>query len=198
MRNEYNLRLVSRPNAAIRRIEQRLRELSWKKHPKIHEKEKIFVGRNELIQAFEQRIDDISRPTPACVFAAGLRKIGRRALLRHALRKTNIIDSSYEPLRIYLSQDDGIEGFILKIYDFGISEEHDLSGMLTKTVAEKTATAISICRQIANARDVVIIEDDGSIVDYEGQVASWFLELLSALNLNKMLFAVATSCRILC
>jgi hypothetical protein len=61
MREEYNLRLVSQPNAAIRRIEQRLRELSWKRHPKIQEKEKIFVGRNDIIKSLEERLGSVPR-----------------------------------------------------------------------------------------------------------------------------------------
>jgi len=191
MRAEYNLRLVSRPNAAARRILQRLRELSWKRHPKIQEKEKIFVGRNDLIKQFEERVDDISKVTPTCIVCSGLKKIGRRAFLRHALTKTNAIDSSYDPLRIYLSQDDGIEGFIVKLYDLGVSSGHDITGLLTKSVTEKTAIALSICRDISDARDLIIIEDDGSIVSYEGKIADWFFDLIETLDRERILFAIA-------
>jgi hypothetical protein len=164
MRKEYNLRLVSRPSTAVRRIQQRLRELSWQRHPKIREKEKIFVGRNDLIKLFEERFDDIARATPVGIICSGLKKIGRRAFLKYALTKTNVIDQSYDPLRIYLSQDDGIEGFIIKLYDLGISSQYDLLNLLNKTTEEKTAIATSICREVADARDVLLIEDDGSII----------------------------------
>src|ERR1700759_1173140 len=78
MRNEYNLRLVSRPGSAARRIEQRLRELSWNRHPKIREREKIFVGRNSLVKEIEERFDDTSKEITTCMIASGWQRIGRR------------------------------------------------------------------------------------------------------------------------
>ena len=191
MRKEYNLRLVSRPSTAARRIQQRLRELSWRRHPKIREKEKIFVGRNDLIKLFEERFDDIAKVTPVGIICSGLKKIGRRAFLKYALTKTNVIDQSYDPLRIYLSQDDGIEGFIIKLYDLGVSSQYDLLNLLNKTTEEKTEIATSICREVADARDVLLIEDDGSIVGYEGQIAAWFLKIAADLNRNRLFFAIA-------
>ena len=46
MVNEYNLKLISRPTVAARRIEQKMRELSWDYHPRLNEKGWIFVVRN--------------------------------------------------------------------------------------------------------------------------------------------------------
>lgn len=195
MRAEYNLRLVSRPGSAARRIQQRLRELSWKRHPRLYEKERIFVGRNEIIKAFEERIDDIAKLTPLSIICSGLKKIGRRAFLKHALTKTNVIDAAYEPLRVYLSQDDGLEGFIVKLYDLGVSSEHDLTSLLTKSIHDKTVLATRICQDISDAKDLIFIEDDGSIVNYEGQVANWFLDILTSLKRERVLFAVAAMYR---
>ena len=196
MRNEYNLRLISRPTTAARRIEQRLRELSWKKHPKIRDKEKIFVGRNTLVKAFEERIDDISKETPRCIFAFGLKKIGRRAFLKHALQKTNDIDSSYDPLRIHLTQDDGIEGFIVKLYDLGVTSEQDLLGLTSKKIGEKTKIAIGIVNEIAAARDIVLIEDDGTIVDFEGNISEWFSDVVASMDAGKTTLCIAATNRI--
>ena len=57
MKDEYNLQFVSRPNVATRRIKQRLIEISWDYHPRLKEKQNLFVGRNNIINQFEERID---------------------------------------------------------------------------------------------------------------------------------------------
>ena len=196
MRDEYNLRLVAQPTAAVRRIEQRLRELSWKRHPKIQEKERIFVGRNDIIKSLEERLDNISKPPTSCLVASGLKKIGRRALLKHALVKTNTIGSSYDPLRIHLTQEDGLEGFIVKINDLGVARYRSVLGLLFREPQEKIEIAISICKEIIKAKDILLIEDDGSIVTYEGALTRWFLDILSQLNCERVLFAVAAMYRL--
>jgi len=48
LRNQYNLRLIARPAIASRKIQQRLREVSWSKHPFLKKRKKMFVGRNSI------------------------------------------------------------------------------------------------------------------------------------------------------
>ena len=49
MRDTYNLRFVSKPAVAARKIISMMREISWKQTPKLKEKQQFFVGRNDLI-----------------------------------------------------------------------------------------------------------------------------------------------------
>ena len=109
MRDEYNLRYISKPTVAAKRIRQRLREISWEIHPTLKEKKKIFVGRNQLISKFEERFDDFDLKKPNCVIASGIQSIGRRTLMLHCLGKTNIADDSYRPSFIYLNAQESIE-----------------------------------------------------------------------------------------
>lgn len=191
MKSEYNLRLISRPVVAVRRINQRLRELSWMRHPHLSEREKIFVGRNDLIRSFEERFDDLSREMPSVILASGLKKIGRRSLLKNALVKSNISKYSYEPFRVHLSQDDGIEGFIIKLNDLGISSIADTTGLMRKTVEEKIRISTSICASLSESLDIVLIEDNGSIVNFDGGISDWFLALTTQLPTDKLIFAIA-------
>ena len=125
MREEYNLKYVSRPTIAAQRIKQRLTEISWEIHPKIKEKNEIFVGRNYLIKSFEERIDDFDKPKPTCVIAAGIKEIGRRSLLKRCYIKSNLISNSYESPLISLNDQESLEDFIFKVYDLGLSKEYD-------------------------------------------------------------------------
>ena len=130
MHNQYNLKPITRPTVAARRIQQRMREISWNYHPRIKEREKIFVGRNDLIRKFEERIDSVDLPTPVCIIASGIQSIGRRSLLKNSLIKGNIVGESYKPAIINLSRRESIEDFILKVYDLGFSENIDTTNLL--------------------------------------------------------------------
>ncbi|KJS00872.1 MAG: hypothetical protein VR65_10705 [Desulfobulbaceae bacterium BRH_c16a] len=133
LRDSYNLKQILRPTVAARRIKQRMRELSWDFHPRLKEREDIFVGRNELISSFELRIDDFAKKKPNCIIASGIEGVGRKAFLKRAFKKSNIINPSYEFPSIFLSQHESIEDFLIKIYDFGFSIDLDLTSAWQKT-----------------------------------------------------------------
>jgi tetratricopeptide (TPR) repeat protein len=196
MRDEYNLHPVSRPTIAVRRIQQRLRELSWEAHPRLKERQKIFVGRNDEIGQFEERFDDYSLSPPTCVICSGLPLIGRKTLLRHALAKAASIRDSYSPPEIILTPQDSVEDFIVKVYDLGFSENTDTTDLLHKSLDEKIKLASKLCNDLVNLNELLIIEDTGGLVTYERTIVHWFIRILDALADNKKLtLAVASRFR---
>ena len=62
-------------------------EISYEKHPKLKERDLLFVGRNEYLRNFEERMDDFDKETPVAIIASGLEGIGRRTFLKHSLYK---------------------------------------------------------------------------------------------------------------
>lgn len=198
MRQEYNLKFISRPVVAARRIEQRLKEISWENHPRLKDRKKIFVGRNDLISSFEERIDDFDKPTPTCIIASGIKDIGRRTLLRHCCIKSNLIDQSYELPVINLSSQESLEDFIYKIYDLALSEEYDLTDFLKTSSEEKISIAINIINDVQKAGERIAIVDDGCLVTFERKIANWFLHLLDGVqSQEKLTFSIASSYRLL-
>lgn len=198
MRQEYNLKFISRPVVAARRIEQRLKEISWENHPRLKDRKKIFVGRNELISSFEERIDDFDKPTPTCIIASGIKDIGRRTLLRHCCIKSNLIDESYELPVINLSSQESLEDFIYKIYDLALSEEYNLTDFMKTSSEKKISIAINIINDVQKAGEKIAIVDDGCIVTFERKIANWFLHLLDGVqSQEKLTFSIASSYRLL-
>lgn len=196
MRKEYNLKLISKPTVAARRIKQRLRELSWNIHPKLKEREKIFVGRNDLINQFEQRMDDYELERPICIFATGLKRIGRKSLIKNAFLKSNIFPTSYRPPLITLYRHESIEDFIIKLAELGFTESERPSNMLKKTVDHKIEIAIKLSNEMQLAKETLFIEDDGCIVNYKREVEQWFIEIIKNINnTGTPLFAVAPTFR---
>lgn len=196
MREYLNIQPILNPSIAARKINSRLIEISWQFHPRLKERAEIFVGRNALIGQFEERIDDFSFPTPVAVIASGLPAIGRKSLLRHSLKKSNIVRASFEFPSIVLAQLDNIEDLVLKALDLGLVRLAPKDFNLRASVEEKTAFAIRIFQEIAQTRERILIEDQGVLVQQNGQLVDWFSKILEGLAVENFLtFAVASRYR---
>ncbi|MFC1580892.1 TIR domain-containing protein [Thermodesulfobacteriota bacterium] len=197
MRDDYNLKHIRRPTIAARRIEKRMREISWEFHPRIREKEAIFVGRNELIGEFEERIDSFDKATPISVIASGMERIGRKKLLEYCMKKSNVTPDSYRPVIINLNSRESLEDFIYKTYDLGFSKEMDLTNFLSKSMDEKTDVACKLIVDIQKAREILFVEDNRCIVTSERIISTWFEKILLRLEASEQLaIAVASLIRV--
>lgn len=197
MRDEYNLQYVSRPTVATRRIRQRLIEVSWEFHPSLKAKSNLFVGRNSLIGIFEERIDTFENPSPVALFACGFPNIGRRSYILNALRKTNIIRDSYSFPTITLEIDESIEDFLRKVYDLGFSNNIDLSNLMIKSVDDKITICKELFRDIAKAKEILLIIDDGCVISPGGELSEWFDSVIRDFESeNRIYCAIASKYRL--
>lgn len=196
MKDEYNLKYVSRPTVAARRIRQRLREISWLHNPRLKEIDKIFVGRNDLVKTIEERVDDFDRELPTCFIATGLPRIGRSALLRHALIKSNVIEQSYELPSIVLRREDSLEDLILKLFDLGFSQLPYPTALMSLDIGQRLNIAGTIVKDIQNAKEIILIRDEGCIVDGSRQIRPWFDEILKrTMSAQRLTFLISARYR---
>jgi len=198
MKEEYNLQYVSKPTISAKRIESKLREISLLKHIKLNQKYNLCIGRNNILDEFEERIDDFESDKPKCIISTGVLSIGRRTFLKHALEKTDIIDKYYTPNSIYLNTNDSIEDFILKLNDYGfIDIDSDIKNLLNKTQEYKIELAIKILKEIQNNKELFIILDNGCIVNYERVISSWFKKIIESPELlNQPIICTASKYRV--
>ena len=195
LRELTNIQHILRPKIAARKINARLIELSWKFHPRLKERERIFVGRNALVNEIEERFDDFHKVTPSVLIASGLPSIGRKALLRYATKKSNIVSESYDFPIVTLAQSDSIEDFILKIYDLGFTETFDIHAGLRDEMAKKVEIAINLVTQISSEGEKVLIEDNGVIVQFGGELVDWFVDIVKSINEEQLIFCIASRLR---
>ena len=104
MREDLNIQLIASPKIAARKINTRLIELAWKHHPKLKERQEIFVGRNDLIKKIEERLDDFDQTYPITLIASGLPSIGRKSLLNYSIKKAGLVKGAYKPIFIFFKQ----------------------------------------------------------------------------------------------
>jgi tetratricopeptide (TPR) repeat protein len=195
MRETLNIQPILRPTIAARKINARLLELSWKNHPRLKERKEIFVGRNELVDQIEERLDDFANVPPVALIASGLPAIGRKTLLQKSLKKCNLVRDAYDFPTVTLSSLDSVEDFLLKIDDLGLVDFH-IPSLATATVEEKVSLEKSLSEAIANEGERVLIEDHGVLVQGNGELVDWFVELLTHLApTSHLTFCVASQFR---
>jgi len=190
---EYNLKLVMNIKKAAKLIVERMKNISWSRHNKIKERANIFVGRNELVNKFEVRVDDFDKPNINTLVISGLPYIGRRSLARHCLVKGNIISETYEFSKISLNRNESVEDFIIKIDDIGINKDVSIEGMGEYSLQEKISIATRLSKQLMDVSECILIYDEGCLINYRGNFSDWFTEIIKDTSLgNKIIYIVIT------
>lgn len=194
---EYNLKYIARPSKAARLIIERAKDISWTRHPNLCQRNAIFVGRNDLIENFEVRVDDYQQ-TPLNTFVlSGLPDIGRYSLARQCLLKSTIVEQYYDFARISLNYCESIEDFILKINDLGFTHFVEIDDLSSMNMEEKTELAIDLSKEIADVSERILIYDEGCIVDHTGVVADWFQNIIrSAKIAMSIIFVIITKYKV--
>ena len=179
MKKEYNIQRIGSQTKASNVIRQRMIEIAYEKHPKLKERNQIFVGRNEFLKDFEQRMDDFDMGTPVAIVASGLEGVGRKTFLQKSLFKSNIVKDTYPFSYIVLKEDESIEDCILRIYDLGLLEkELNITELGRKTVEEKVLILADLICDLQNTKEIIIIIDNGCIVGHEGEMVEWFKDAI--------------------
>jgi len=197
IQENYNLQYVSRPTKAVERIKQNLRLLSWELYPINKRLNQLFIGRNEHLKKFEERVFNFDLPTPISIFVSGLPSVGRRKFLSHSLKNANKIPDYYTPPIIVLNGRDSIENLILNMYDLGYSDNIDLKNLISKTIPEKIDICFELISDLEKSNNILYILDNYCIASQEGIIVQWFVDLSRKLQVkNRILICLASRTRI--
>ena len=93
---QYLMKPLTDPFIITKKIKQKLREISIESNPLYKAKEELFVGRNEIFDAFETSIFSLSEKKANSIIVSGLDGIGRRTFLKMALKRSNKIKELYD------------------------------------------------------------------------------------------------------
>ncbi|MCW7544118.1 toll/interleukin-1 receptor domain-containing protein [Aurantimonas litoralis] len=193
IREAYNLRVIPKPNAAYRVINSAFSRLSINSNPKSLRARRLFVGRNDQLKELEARLDDYEKPLPAAIVASGMREIGRKKYLLHALRKANRIDDHHLPISTTLHYEDGIDGFLSKLLDFGFSAKFDsLIDLSSISQTDKIDIIVELFTELGKQNEILSIDDWRCIVQFGGQYADWFVSVCARLPANRLYMCIAS------
>lgn len=198
IKEEYNLKYISKPTKSYDLIKQGLRLVSWELYPKRRQADQLFIGRTNQIKQFEERLYNYDLPTPASVIVSGLTSIGRRKFIKHVLVNSNKVRAHYSPPIITLDSRNSIEDLIIKLYGLGYSQKDSkiISDLSTKPLSEKVNIASDLISELNTNNDMLFILDNLAIVSRDGNIVDWFLPINTIIsNLNGLAVCVISQAR---
>ncbi|KZN67519.1 toll/interleukin-1 receptor domain-containing protein [Pseudoalteromonas luteoviolacea] len=198
LRDNYNLKPIKRACISARRIHNKLREISWKKHPELKIRESYFVGRLRELDQFEERIHDFAKEKPTVLICSGIHGVGRRSLLHEGCLKTNISKCAHKPSAIFLDRNVSIEDFILKLNDFGLLDfEDSLESLSDKNIETKISYIHQIMEAAYKSKELIYFIDDGCLVNYKRELNSWFEQAISSYQKSNFpIFCIASKYKV--
>lgn len=178
LQKKYNLKHITDPILLYKKIDSKLRDISIENHPYVKKKEEIFIGRNLLMEEFEQKYYNLENIKPTAIIASGFEEVGRRKFVRHALDKVEKLNKYHNPISILLDSRDSIEDFILRIEDLNsIHPDETLKKIKNLELSEKVTFAIDLVSSFQENNEILFIIDKGCIVQPNKNIADWFLEI---------------------
>jgi len=179
----YTLRTITRSQKMVDLIKNRMREIRWEKNPNYRKKDLVYKGRHDESKLFEERFDDFDLPIPRVIIAQGLEKIGRKTYLTNIIKRAmSKYSDSYQPPKISLDSTQSIEDLILLLDDLGYTEEISRSDIIFMDKKEKYELASKLICELNYMKDLLIIEDNGSILKHNGRLTEWFIGILEILK----------------
>lgn len=141
-----------------KKIKQKLREIAFEQNPLFKAKENLFVGRNDIFEAFESKVYSLSNEKPSSIIVSGLDGIGRRTFLKNAMKRTSKIREFYNPIYLSLDTKDSIEDFIIKLQEFDNKTSSEfLSELQQLTFTEKIQEAKQLLDKVQDSNEFIFI-----------------------------------------
>ena len=114
-------------------------------------------------------------------------------MARQCFIKGTIIPQYYEFPTISLSYQESIEDFIIKISDLGFTEGNEIMNLSSKSLEDKIICACTLSKAISKLSEIVLIKDDGCIIDYRGNLSEWFTRVIASEDLfDRIIFVIIT------
>lgn len=182
------------PSIVARIIKRRLRETIWEKEPKIKEREKLFFGRDLDMNDLRLKLYGDSLSQRRCIIISGLAHVGRKRLLKEFIwRHINELHEAYEPIRIVMTESDGIDRFVQQLNE--VVRVYDNTAILdVMKYPDKCLNAsVELLNKIADCQERVFIRDEKSMVLGNGKLTDWFVDLIKQQTLHPMIHLYVAS-----
>ncbi len=182
------------PSIVARIIKRKLRETIWSKEPTIKEREKMFFGRDLDMNELRLKLYSNTSSQKRCIIISGLSHVGRKRLLKEFIwRHINDLHEAYEPIRIVMTESDGIDRFVQQLNEVVRVYENMVLLEIMKSSDQCLKAAIDLLNKIADCQERVFVRDEKSIVLGNGRFTDWFVDLITQKNLHPMIHLFVAS-----
>ncbi len=192
LKDSYNIQFIDNENIILNKIYTRLRMFALSKNSS-NQKE-TFVGRSKLFDQFNTAISSSIDLTPTYIIAYNyLTGIGRRAFMKEALRRMQLLERFQEPIVVSLNKYESLESFIYQLNSIKKIPEIWELDLSKKTIEEKIEIAKDLVQKFVDACELIFIEDDGSFILPTHKIASWFQSIIDDTRFKNRLTVVLIS-----
>lgn len=171
----YNLRYISSPKIAYRKIKSQLIMLNNREY---YNRYSAYVGHEDILKKFDDKYYTPQK-APKCIIACGIEGIGREAFIRECIKVPRTFSEAYEPIVINLDLNDSLDVILSKLIDngFGDAYEYSMQKINLLSMDEKVMLMSNILAQVQNSKEFVIFRDNGTLVQH-GEVVWWLANAL--------------------
>lgn len=192
----YLIDYIENPYKIARLLCRKMRELVWEEYQQVGARERLFLGREDDLKCFDQKFYERIGTFHNTYILAGLPNVGRKRFIKQVIRTklTNNLHPSYEPLLISLSENDYLFEFVSQLNEsIQLWKKDELLEKLHSGMTEKDI-ALRLIKMMVTDRDVLIIDDNRSVINTNGGICDWFEDLVMDENMpNSLSIFVATT-----
>ena len=173
LRENYILQRVDNNyKLAYRKIIQQISKKEYERNRLTSSSYDTFYGRDSEIIKFKQRIDDVMPIKTAII--SGIPGIGKKSFIKHALIQAKVIKPYYSPIVLSMTKNGSIEDLILSISDAGFASYTLADIVSINDMNEKIDILTDLINRVQKYKEIIIIEDDETIVTLNGEIKYWF------------------------
>lgn len=177
LRDSYNIQFVDNQNIILNKIYNRLRYFYFATNTE--RQANVIIGQSKLFDLFTSTINRFIDKTPTYIIAYNyVTGIGRKTIIKEALRRTNLLERFQEPTLISLNNTESLESLIYKLNSIKEIPEIWELDLSAKSTEEKIEFAKDLIQKFVDAKELIFIEDDGAIILPTQQIASWFQAII--------------------
>lgn len=183
----YNLKYYISPKLLVRDLNQKNRAFIWEKDERVRIKDTMFVGWNDKIDEFQQKVYSGDGSSKKAMILSGRNGIGKERFFYNCIGEIGTYTKNLEPFVIKVDSKSSIETVIIQLNSI-IEEfrtEESLSSVLSSTIDSKTDVAVALINKLYAAGSVLWIYDQMGCVRPERILSDWFEKIITHPNLDK-------------
>ncbi|MBQ0164434.1 MAG: toll/interleukin-1 receptor domain-containing protein [Bacteroidales bacterium] len=178
----------SNPILLARVVRRTVNELVAKTTPEVMARDLVFKGRNTEMGEIDKLLYSSSQNFAKALIISGMPHVGRKRLLREVMVNDiqHELHPTYLPIGITLQDKDSVEDLIFQLNQLLLKySNEDLKTMMTDG-ANCPSLAVELLNDILNAHERVLIDDNRCIVNPNGYLADWFIDIVNHPKLPPM------------
>ena len=184
----FNLKLFKSPIMLARDILQKQRELLWNKNPKIKLRESIFVGRNDKIEEFQNKLYSGVTHIKKALITSGRDGVGKKKFVTKCIIEELGYSEGFIPFKISINSNNSIEDFILQLNNITLKYTSDeINLTLSKDITSKIELAVELLNDIYALKGIIFVDDLMGCVRPERKLSKWFIDIIKNKKLDNKL-----------